>query len=37
MPGILVAWRLLDKDNKEYRVRTEIEKKLKAEIASAAI
>ena len=35
MPAIIVGWRFLDKDNKGYRVREDIEKQLKAEIASA--
>ena len=34
MPGVIVAWRLLDKDNQGYRVREDIENKLKAEMAS---
>ncbi|MEE3348729.1 MAG: hypothetical protein VZR09_01685 [Candidatus Gastranaerophilaceae bacterium] len=34
MPGVIVAWRLLDKDNQGYRVREDIENKLKQEIAS---
>ena len=29
MPGIIVTWRLIDKDNQGYRVREDIEKKLK--------
>ena len=34
MPTILVAWRFMDKDNKAYQVRTDIENKLKAELAN---
>ena len=32
MPGAIVAWRKLDKDNNGYRVREEIEKKLQANV-----
>lgn len=32
MPAMIVGWRFMDKDNKEYKVRTEIEKQLKAEL-----
>ncbi|MBR6099347.1 hypothetical protein IKP85_06340 [bacterium] len=35
MPSIIVAWRLLDKDNQGYRVREDIENKLKAQVANA--
>ena len=36
MPGIIVAWRFADKGNQEYRVRTDIENKLKAELAASS-
>ena len=32
MPAIIVAWRFLDKDNQGYKVREDIENKLKAEM-----
>ena len=35
MPGVIVAWRLMDKDNQGYRVREDIEKKLKEQISAA--
>ena len=35
MPGVIVTWRLMDKDNQGYRVREDIEKKLKAETMAA--
>ena len=35
MPSIIVAWRLLDKDNQGYRVREDIENKLKSQIVNA--
>lgn len=35
MPGVIVAWRLLDKDNQGYKVREDIENKLKVEMAKA--
>ena len=35
MPSIIVAWRLLDKDNQGYRVREDIENKLRAQIPNA--
>jgi len=34
MPSVIVAWRLLDKNNQGYRVREDIENKLKAKIAN---
>ena len=34
MPSIIVAWRLLDKDNKGYRVREDIENKLMAQMSA---
>ena len=34
LPAMIVGWRFMDKENKEYKVRTEIEKKLKAEMAA---
>ncbi len=36
MPSIIVAWRFADKNNQEYRVRTDIENKLKAELTASA-
>lgn len=36
MPSIIVAWRLLDKNNQGYKVREDIENKLKAEMNIAA-
>ena len=35
LPGMMVAWRFIDKDNKNYQVREEIEKKLKAKMAQS--
>lgn len=32
MPAIIVGWRFMDKDNKNYQVREDIEKKLKAQM-----
>jgi len=32
MPAMIVAWRFMDKDNKEYQVRADIEKKLRDEL-----
>lgn len=32
MPAMIVGWRFMDKENKDYQVRTEIENQLKAEI-----
>ena len=34
LPAMIVGWRFMDKENKEYKVKTEIEKKLKAEMAA---
>lgn len=34
MPGAIVAWRKLDKDNKGYRVREDIEKKLQSGVVA---
>lgn len=36
MPSIIVAWRFLDKNNHGYKVREDIENKLKAEMNIAA-
>jgi hypothetical protein len=36
MPSIIVAWRFADKENQEYKVRTDIENKLKAELAASS-
>lgn len=33
LPGMMVAWRFMDKDNKNYQVREEIEKKLRTQMA----
>lgn len=33
MPAMIVGWRFMDKDNKEYQVRTDIENKLRAKMA----
>lgn len=32
MPAMIVGWRFMDKENKDYQVRTEIENQLKAEM-----
>jgi len=34
MPAIIVGWRFMDKDNKNYQVREDIEKKLRAQMAN---
>ena len=34
MPSIIVAWRLLDKNNQGYRVREDIENKLKTQLGN---
>lgn len=36
MPSIIVAWRFLDKDNHGYKVREDVENKLKSEMNIAA-
>ena len=33
LPGMMVAWRFIDKDNKNYQVREEIESKLRAKMS----
>ena len=37
MPAMIVAWRFMDKDNKEYQVRKDIENKLRAQMAGQQV